>query len=164
VKIIQFVALCVFTLSICACTPSVQSVRTDPNIRLREYTKLYLVLAGSTGSTSVSGGVAGNLGSAQVMDGTGQATLALTSLQFDLASLGFQVVADRYQAELVGEFSIGQIRYDPLAGWIADQAMLNLKDASSDAVVAMFRSQSGMITPTVSSLVSQMVKSVKKAY
>ncbi len=97
------------------------------------------------------------------MKGEGQAAQALNSLQFEMAALGFQLVGTLGEAQLVGEFSVGQIRFDPLAGWVADQAMLVLKEPAGNTV-ALFRAKSSGITPTVNNLVSQIAKAVRQTY
>jgi len=146
------------------CAAKVQSVRTDSSAPLRQSRRLMLVLTDATGSISVSGAAVAGIASGQLMKGEGQATQALNSLQFELAAIGFQMVGNLSEAQLVGEFSIGQIRHDPLAGWIADQAMLVLKDRTTGNTVALFRAKHGMATPTVNSLVSQIAKAVKQSY
>lgn len=145
------------------CAATIQSVRTDPSVQLRQYRRLALVLTDATGSTSVLGAAAGGIASGQVMKGEGQAAQALNSLQFEMAALGFQLVGTLGEAQLVGEFSVGQIRFDPLAGWVADQAMLVLKEPAGNTV-ALFRAKSSGITPTVNNLVSQIAKAVRQTY
>jgi len=146
------------------CAATVQSVRTGSKAPLRQSHRLMLVLTDATGSTSASGATVAGIASGQLMKGEGQAAQALNSLQFEMAAIGFQMVNNLSEAQLVGEFSIGQIRYDPLAGWIADQAMLVLKDTATGNTVAMFRAKTSVVTPTVNSLVSQIAKAVKQSY
>ena len=105
-----------FTSLYSACAVAVQSVRTDPGVQLRQYQRLALALTDATGSTSVSGAVGAGILSGQVLKGEGQAAQALNSMQFEMAAIGFQIVANPSDAQLFGEFSIGQIRYDPLVG------------------------------------------------
>ena len=162
-SVVRVVVAIAFAVLFSACAATVQSVRTDPSVQLRQYRRLTLALTDATGSTSVSGAAAGGIASGQLMKGEGQAAQALNSLQFEMAAIGFQMVGSSSEAQLVGEFSIGQIRYDPLVGWIADQAMLILKDAAGNTV-ALFRARSRGITPTVNNLVSQIAKAVRQSY
>lgn len=146
------------------CAATFQSVLTDPTTQLRQYRRLMLVLTDATGSTSLSGAAVAGIASGHVMKGEGQAAQALNSLQFEMAAIGFQIVGNPSEAQLVGEFSIGQIRYDPLAGWIADQAILVLKDKATGHTVGLFRAKTSFITPTVNNLVSQIAKAVRQSY
>lgn len=161
------VALCLAAMVLATmfsgCAATVQSVRPAPGVQLRQYRRLTLMLTDATGSASVSGAAAGGIASGHLMRGEGQAAQALNSLQFEMAAIGFQMESRASEAQLVGEFSIGQIRYDPVAGWIADQAVLVLKDPAGNTV-AMFRAKTRGITPTVNSLVSQIAKAVKQGY
>src|SRR5213080_2779358 len=99
----------------CVGTVKSESVRPDPSIHLRAYHKVALVLVDASGGTSVNAAAGGPLLSGQVTNGSDLAPQILRSLQFNMASIGFQLV-DPSQADLVGEFSIGQIRRDPIAG------------------------------------------------
>lgn len=156
-------AAAILTIALAGCAAKVQSVQSDPSVKLRQYQSVAIVLTDATGGTSVSGAVSGGIASGHLLEGEGQAAQALNSLKFEMAALGFRLVADPAEAQLVGEFSIGQIRYDALAGWIADQAMLVLKDPAGNAV-ALFRAKAGAITPTVNNLVSKIAKAVKESY
>ena len=162
-RTIQSAMLMGFAALIAGCAASVQSVQTDPAVKLRDYRRLALVLTEVTSSTSVQGASAAGIVGGHLMEGEGQSAQALNSLKFELTAIGFQVVGNASEAQLVGEFSIGQIRYDPLAGWIADQAILILKDSAGNTV-AMFRGKHSGVTPTVNSLVSQIAKAVKKSF
>lgn len=93
--------------------------------------------------------------SGQVSSGEAQAAQALESLKFELLALGFQMTDTPAEADALADFSIGQIRYDPLVGWIADQAVLTFKDPSGK-VLAGFRAQSRGITPTVNNIVTKL--------
>ena len=139
------------------------TVRTDPSVKLRQYHRITLALMDVTGSKSVSGVAVYGIASGHLMNGEDQAAQALNSMQFELATIGFQIVDSQSEAQLFGEFSIGQIRYDPIAGWIADQAMLILKDTAGN-IVAMFRAKSSGVTPTVNNLISQIAKAVRQNY
>lgn len=145
VRVLLVLACAVLTSG---CGATVQSVQMDPSLHLRDYASLALIQTDSTPTTAESGAV------------TAQ---AFNSLKFEMAAIGFQMAARPMEAQLVGEFSIGQIRRDPLVGWIADQAMLILRDSAGNTV-DMFRAKSSGITPTVNSLVSQIAKAVSENY
>lgn len=162
-RVVCFAMAVAFTVLYSGCAATVQSVITDPNVQLRQYRRATLALIDATGSTSVSGAAVGGIATGQLMKGVDQAAQALNSLRFEMAAIGFQMVGSSSEAQIIGEFSIGQIRYDPLVGWIADQAMLILKDPSGNTL-ALFRAKSRGITPTVNSLVSQIAKAVRQSY
>lgn len=146
------------------CSATVRSVVTQPGVRLRQYNLVQLVLLTASGNVGVTAGAVGGIVAGSVSDGDAQAIRALESLRFELLAVGFQFVDQPQSAQGVIEFSIGSIRYDPLAGWIADQALATVKDAWTGAIVAMFRADGRMVTPTVNSLVSSISKALRGAY
>jgi hypothetical protein len=113
------------------CTASIQQRTSRPGLTLRSFNKIAVVLQSSSGSTSLHGAKIGGIAGGHVMNGNTQAQHALESMKFELMGIGFDVLDEAESADAIAEFSIGAIRYDPLAGWIADQAFLKFKDASS---------------------------------
>ncbi len=146
------------------CTASIQKTTISPNLRLRNYNNIIVNLVSSSGSISVSTATLNNIGSGQIMSGEKQSLLALESLQFELMSIGFNFVSEENQADAIVDFSIGAIRYDPLAGWIADQAFVKFKDSESGEILAFYRAKSQAITPTVNNIISNLVKEIKSNY
>jgi hypothetical protein len=100
--------------------------------------------------------------STQVMTGQDQALLAAQDVAFELGSMGFAVVEAPGQADLFADFSIGTVRFDPLAGWIADRAFLEFKNARTAEVLASYRSEVRWVTPTVENLVSNIIDRVRE--
>ena len=77
--------------------------------------KIYVNIVNSSGAISMSTISSAELGmgSQHLMQGDNQTKQALESFQF---------VGQKSEADAFVEFTIGQIRYDPITGWIADQA------------------------------------------
>ena len=98
------------------------------------------------------------------MSGSSQALLVAQNLSFELAALGFQMVDSQDKADAVALFSIGTVRYDPLAGWIADQAFLVFKDAESGTTLCTLRADTQFITPTVKRITKNLVRAARKHY
>jgi hypothetical protein len=131
--------LLVACLTLSSCGSSVQHVKARPDVTLRKYNNIIAYLVSSTGSISVSTASLGKIAGGQMSSGAQQGTRALESLQFELMAIGFNFVPAENQADAIVEFTIGDIRNDPLAGWIADQALVKFKDAKSGQVLAFFR-------------------------
>lgn len=151
-------------LALSGCTAAVQQAGPNPDIRLREYPNLHLVFGASSGSVSVNSVSDGNVSAAHLSSGEQHAVQALESLQFELIALGFNIVPDPARADAIANFSIGGVRYDPIAGWIADQAVLTFKDPRSGGVLAAFRAKSQFVTPTVENIVGNLTKAVKATF
>lgn len=152
------------SLVIISCGASVKRTLTDPNIRLREYHKITLNLITGESGTSINIASLGQLSNAQIMNGNGQEVMALQSLQIDLIDIGFELVEDASIADASIDFSIGTIRYDPLVGWIADQALVIFKEKENGKIIAAFRAKSSGITPTISNIISNLSKNIKDVY
>lgn len=97
------------------------------------------------------------------MAGADQATFALRQLQNRLVRFGFRIVQSASDADLIGTFSIGTIRRDPLAGWIADQADLVLTNPITGELVGTISASPEVVTPTVAALVESIAASTRKA-
>lgn len=147
-----------------SCTASVQKTTLTPSLRLRNYNNIIIDLVSSSGSISISTATIGQIDSGQLMEGEKQGLLALESLQFELMSIGFNFVSKENQADAIIDFSIGAIRYDPLAGWIADQAFVKFKDRKTGQVLAFYRAKAQVITPTVNNIISNLSKAIKRDY
>ena len=153
---------CVALLSLlCGCGVS---VRGTGGVSLRQYPKLYFVLSTATGAVSVNSAAGSSISVSHAMSGSSQAMLVAQDLSFELAALGFQMVDSQDKADAVALFSIGSVRYDPLVGWIADQAFLVFKDAESGATISAFRADTQFITPTVKGITDSLVRAVRKHY
>ncbi len=146
------------------CGARVTTYVPNPEMRLsHRYKKIAIIANGANvKSITTSNLFAGQLSQTQVMDGGSQVQMAAESIGFECEKLGFHVVSIYDRPDLLLEFSIGSIRYDPLAGWIADQAIVRLRDAKSKQIVAQFQAKGWFITPTVENIISKLVSEIKK--
>ncbi len=56
-------------------------------------------------------------------------------------------------------------RFDPIGGWIADEAQLEFIDVNTGELLASYRAHaSGLVTPSVNNLVSNLIKDVRADY
>lgn len=160
-------ALLAFLLQ-CGCGATIKAHFPAGSVSLRQYPKLHLMLVTATGAVSTnkaamlfSGGV---IGAGHVVSGSSQALLVAQNLSFELAALGFQMVDTQDNADAILLFSIGTLRLDPLAGWIADQAFLEFKDRESEITICTFRAKGQFITPTANKIVGNLVAQIRKHY
>jgi hypothetical protein len=163
----KFISVVIIVLAIILlnfCTASVQKTVLNPNLKLRNYNNILINLMSSSGSISLTTTTLGQIDSAQMTDGEKQAVLALESLHFELMSMGFNLVSDENQAEAIVEFSIGAIRNDPIAGWIADQAFVRFRDKKTGQILAFYRAKSQAITPTVNNIISKLSEAIRNNY
>tara|TARA_S200000501_G_scaffold38902_1_gene31858 strand:- start:292 stop:534 length:243 start_codon:yes stop_codon:yes gene_type:complete len=79
-------------------------------------------------------------------------------------SIGFSVVTEKSRADIIVEFSIGQIRYDPITGWIADQGIVRFTNPKSGNIIAMYKAKPRFITPTTNTIVEMLAKEIKQNY
>lgn len=171
------VALLVAALVLCACGASVRtaglqtpspSPSPSQSQSLRSFQRLHLVLKDATGSRSIdlSGLVSGGslLAGGSAKDGQAQTVSAAQRMAFELQVIGFDMVDRPENAELLAEFSIGAVRYDPITGWIADQASLVLRDPQTGRVVFTAFADTRFVTPRVSTLIGRLAESVKARY
>jgi len=177
-KVVYFLLL--LTLTGCGATIHSQLVKKDA--RLGDYKKVYLMIATAGGGISVTGasmgggfttanatpsgasasGVGSALSVSHAMTGNDQIIMAAEDIAFALRDMGFETVDKAEQADLIALFSIGTVRYDPLAGWIADRAFLQFKDSKSGAMIVSIKADGQLITPTVKTLVDKMISEVKE--
>lgn len=132
--------------------------------RLRDFNRLYVSVASASGASSVDVATLGGLTSANTKEGLAQIALAKDRLAFQLRRIGFDVVSNPSSADAIAEFSIGAVRYDPLTGWIADEAGLVIRAADDNRVLASVFADSRWITPTVKTVVKRLADGVRKFY
>ena len=96
------------------------------------------------------------------MKGNDQVKIALKDLKFNMKDMGLRVVNSPDTADLVGYFSIGTVRYDPLAGWIADRSYIEFIDKRTNEDVLTVRNDGSFITATVNSHVRGLTKALRK--
>ncbi|MCK4629272.1 MAG: hypothetical protein KAT56_09730 [Sedimentisphaerales bacterium] len=153
-------------------------------VSLHKYSKLHLMLATAAGAISVNNadlstatgnasfhpgvatasGFGSSVGTSHAMSGSSQALLVAQDLSFELSSIGFQMVDSKEDADAVVLFSIGTVRFDPLVGWIADQAFLVFKNPKSGMSLCSFKANTQFITPTVTTIVKSLVREVRHHY
>lgn len=148
------------------CTAHIISHVPNPKVHLsQQYRKIAIILNGAgTQSINNTSLFENKLVQTQVMDGSSQVQMAGETLAFECEKLGFCVVPATENPDLIFEFNIGSIRFDAMAGWIADQAILRLRDAKSKELVATYQAKGSIITPTVENIISNLVYEIKKNY
>ena len=154
----------VSTIILLSCTASVQRTKLFPSLKLRSYNNIIINLLNASGDISANTVNIGRINSAQMMDGEKQAVLALESMQFELMAIGFKFVLEENKADAIVEFSIGSIRYDPLADWIADQAFVKFKDVKTGQILAFYRAKVQFVTPTVNNIIKKLASEIRKDY
>jgi hypothetical protein len=146
-----------------ACGARVNSVSSTPGLKLSSYQTVFLTLR-SSGGISVNTSSLGSIETTQVMDAEAAAAQALVNFQFRLMGLGFSVVDNSSAAGAVFDLSLGAIRYDPIGGWIADKAILSVRDRATGQIVKMYSTEGRFITASVDKLVSMLAEAVADDY
>ena len=148
-------------LLVTGCGVSVREyVRPGTTQSLQNYKRIELRLRSSAHGMSATGGAAFGVAGFSASSGEGQAELALQQLENELLMSGFDVQRSS-SAPAIGEFSIGEIRRDPMVGWIADRALLTIRDADTGEVVASFTAEDNGVTQTTTALVEALASSVR---
>lgn len=154
----------------CASSIKSQNIR---EVKLRDYRSIYVEhvplgrYAVSVSSIGVGGGkkgVVGALTSSHAMSGEDQSVMASQDLEFALREIGFHVVNDPGEADAIVIFSIGTVRRDPVAGWIADRAVLSFNDVFTGEGLFVAHSRSSWVTLKISAHIEGLKKSVYKSY
>ena len=162
---LQVVGLAAFVSVVAACGASVTALKPESgNDRLRNFNRLYITTVAMSGSDSMDLASGGGLISAGGKHGESQIPFAVERLAFELRRLGFDVVSDRRSADAIAEFSIGSIRYDPISGWIADEASLVVRAADDDRVLASAFAETRWITPTVRTVIRRLAGGIRSSY
>lgn len=179
---LAFSVMTMISLSIFGCGSSVQTFRQPDAKRLSQYGGILLTIETTSGSVTTSGGQLGNsttniqtanssintstntssMSSSHVMSGEKQAFLAGQDVAFRMSSIGLNMVENENQADVIAAFSIGTVRYDPLAGWIADQAFLKFKDRATGKIILTSKATAEFITPTVENLVENLIEQINE--
>jgi hypothetical protein len=151
-----------------SCTSTIQVVQPSPNVKLRQYTRIFLYSPYLPSTEAVKGvGTKlgpGFIGGTQAVSGVDAVVQALNSLKFELTSIGFRIVEKPIDAELVGELSIDGLHYNPLVGWVANQAILVIKDNAGNTLFVFRAKPSGMIASPIDSLISEIAKAIRQRY
>lgn len=165
-KQITILLMSVIALLMQGCTASTISHLPNPDIRLsHHYSKIAIVTNGASGqSIGTTCLFQGQLSQTHVMDSSSQVQMAVETLAFECERLGFEVVANPENADLILEFNIGTVRFDPVAGWIADQGIAKFRDAKTNRLVAQYQAKTSFITPTVENILYKLVNEIKKNY
>lgn len=158
--------ICSIAMLFHACTASINSQIHEPEIRLsRQYHRIAIITNGTGSSTaSIISNFNGQLNTAKVMHGNEQLIIAAQSMAFECGKLGFQVVSEEDNPDLIMEFMIGSIRQDEITGWIADAGYITLSDARTKRVVAQYEAKTMFITPTVNNIITKLASEMKNIY
>lgn len=161
---IPMITTILFLLS--GCSAVVTSIVQNPYSRFSGSYKTVAIISNGSSCDSVSTTILfdGNLASSHFMDASSQVDLATSTLIFELERLGFVVVPETSDHDLLIEFQIGSIRYDELVGWIADQAFIKMRDAYTNQVIAQYQAKTNLITPTVENIIYELVSEIRKNY
>ena len=177
-KILYFLLLLIFT----GCGATIHSQLLKKDIRLGDYKKVHLMIATSGGATSITGtgmgggfatatatpsgstvgGVGSSLSVSHAMSGNDQIIMTAQDVAFALRDMGFDTVDKPEDADVIALFSIGTVRYDPLSGWIANRAFLQFKETKTESIIVSIKADGQLITPTVGTLVGNIVSEVRK--
>jgi len=90
--------------------------------------------------------------------------MAGQDVEYALRDIGFETVSSAEQADAVAVFSIATVRKDPIAGWIADRAMLQFRDVKTGSVLYTAKSESSWVTLQIDNLIGGLKKEIQKAY
>lgn len=177
-----FLIILLFNLIRCGASMQSQLLRKEDS--LRNFTKVHIIIANPGGTISSSnakivtgftlkdntpsGGVSGMAGSSisaeHAKSGNDQVIMAAQDIAFGLRNMGFQTVNTPEESDLLANFSIGTIRYDPLAGWIADRAFLEFSNPKNGLMICSVKAEVQLVTPTVNKLVKSILEELKQCY
>lgn len=122
----------------------------------------YLVDGGSSGmrgATAVAGANANfGMASSSSYDGSSVLPQITQDFRMRLEMEGFFFVGNPRDAEVLLLFSIGAVRYDPLAGWVADQANLVVVDPQTEERIEVHQAKSAGITATTNKLIRKLAR------
>ena len=155
-----------FLIFIVGCGATIDSTRSANAKSLRNYNKIYVNLVNSSGGTTMNTINLNEIGigTKNLMKGDEQVKQSLESFQFELMKIGFEFVGSLDDADAYIDFTIGQIRYDPLTGWIADQATAKFQESESGKIIAYFKTEPRFITPTTKTLIEKLSSAIKSEY
>ncbi|OGR85739.1 MAG: hypothetical protein A2901_01105 [Elusimicrobia bacterium RIFCSPLOWO2_01_FULL_54_10] len=175
--------ICILLLiSLTGCGATIHSQLVKKDARMGDCKKVHLMIATAGGGisvtsagmgsgtasanatpTGVSAGAIGlGLSASHVMSGNDQINMAVQDIAFALRDMGFDTIEKTGEADAIALFSIGTVRYDPLTGWIADRAFLDFKDNKTGSMILSIKANTRFVTPTVGSLVRNIVSELKK--
>jgi hypothetical protein len=182
--IMRMVVYVLALMTLAGCGATVHSTLVKRDAHLGDFKKIHLSIATAGGAVSVTGagmgsgsasvtgtpsgisgtGVGSSLSVTHAMSGNDQVIMAAQDIAFALDEMGFDTVEKVEDADMVALFSIGTVRYDPLAGWIADRAFLQFKDQRSGKTVLSIKADGQLITPTVGTIVQNLIAEVRRYY
>lgn len=144
------------------CAPKQPSVQ-PPRGALRGVDPIVLALPNARGGLSLVGvsgmGTAGNRPGSDVELVRRAAEVG----RFELQKIGFTVITDSTAAKAVAELTMGSVRFDPAAGWVASDAILRFRRVGSNEEIARFQARNEYVTPDVAPLITSLAKAVEKA-
>jgi len=152
-----------FTLSLVfllfSCGTTTKFVASSKKVNLKNKI-IVLQLGTSSGAVTISAASLSNLSVGHAMSGEEQALIAANNLAFELRFLGLKLTNNSHDADIIATFSIGTIRYDPITGWIADQAYLEFIDLETGDFICGIKAKPRFITPTVENMIKNIINSL----
>jgi hypothetical protein len=136
----RMVMILLFVVNLLGCGATVHSQFIKKDLHLRDYKKVHLTVATGGSAISVTGagigggvarlgrtssggsvsGIGSTLSVSHTMSGDDQIIMAAQDIAFSLQEMGFELVDKSEDADILLLFSIGTVRYDPLAWLIHD--------------------------------------------
>ena len=120
---------------------------------------------GGGAAKATGGGVAvgaGSISGSNVMPADSQIIMAAQEVEFMLIERGFRPAPLGSSGDFLVRFSIATVRRDPIAGWIADEASLQIYVAEDRELIAVIMTEANFVTPTVSSIVDSLMDEFDK--
>jgi hypothetical protein len=151
-----------------ACAPKIDTYIDKQSFNLTNYNNIAITTKSFSTSTNITSshskeGQTATANTNIVNNNNNEpANTSLELLTFELRKLGFNIVQENEAPDVIIEFTIGNVRYDPLVGWIADQAIISFLDGKTRKLKAQFKAGVSFITPTTESLVSKLIDEIKK--
>ena len=118
----------------------------------------------NTNSNTTIGGTSSQLGVTHVYRGDKQANIALEKFVFKLREIGFNVVNNPSKSDAIVFLSIGQIRYDPITGWIADQGSVQIMNTKTEETIAHYIADTRFVTPMIETIIKNLSKKIRKDF
>ena len=148
------------TLSMCAgCGANIELQRGDvPLNETLDTTRFYLEF--HDGSTSKPDNLDGYLNSMWTNDAKREAVVAehLQYLKTELATHGFTFVTTAQESTVLANLKIKSVRFDPVAGWITDDARIVYSPTAGGADLGIVVADEIWFTPTVKMVFDALVQ------
>jgi hypothetical protein len=144
------------------CLVGCASVRTTPpklNVQLSQFRRVHLELIDQSQSLPMPWNWPNLLWTTNDSRQR-QVAAAANRLAASLAAQGFELVDRGNNPAAVASLEIDSVRFDPLAGWIADRASLSFRALPAGTEVARYEASGTLLTPTLDRLIDRIVDGV----